>query len=375
MTGVLRELASNPRGFARDFTVARRSGDAPTPPFELPEQAVREDGPERDEKLARSERAPVEGPSEVRGTRARRTAQRDTLQTVVYSRADQQAELPSHFRRRSEPLPGTYDRNGRQASSSVRSFEGSFGTQQEYGRLKVAEGALTPVEESVRVREAALEETQNLREPAWMRRAARAAGETRALTASDEAVIRDLKKLERDLMGREMEQARVGGGVTGRARHTVETGPDGARYVTDGDASPSIIRGGSPEQELARARAVRRAAMAPASPSSKDLAVANEAARLARAAELEIDKRSSSANEVEKTEEAERASVQTSLDSAALAGARRDELRAAEERDAVERAQARASLNVATVSDKTIPNAEVVTLQRQVAVDAYLTQL
>jgi len=239
----------------------------------------------------------------------------------------------------------------------------------------VDDGDLTPVEESVRVREAALQEAQNRREPAWMQRAARAAGETRSLTAADEAVIRGLKKLERDLMGREMDQARVGGGVTGRGQHVVETGPDGERYVTDGDTSPSIIRGGSPEQQLARARAVRRAAMAPASPSSKDLAVANEAARLERAAQKELEEQTSSVNEAEKADETERASVQLSLDSAALAADRRDELRAAEERDAVERAQARASLKVATISDPTIPNAEVVTLQRQVAVDAYLTQL
>jgi hypothetical protein len=208
-----------------------------------------------------------------------------------------------------------------------------------------------------------------------MRRAARAAGETRALTAADEAVIRGLKKLERDLMGREMDQARVGGGVTGKGRHVVETGPDGERYVTGGDTSPSIIRGGSPEQELARAHSARRAALAPASPSSKDLAVANEAARVERAAQKKIDEQMGSVKEAERFEANELASVQASVETVALADARRDGLRAAEEREAVERAQIRASLTVATIADPTIPNAEVVTLQRQVAVDAYLTQL
>ena len=327
----------------------------------------------------RSEQVATAGPEEVRGPRARSASRHESSSTVVRSRsslADTEAQLPSHFRRRSEPLPGTYNREGVLARLPSSSGEQDARVQQDFGSRGAAVGDLTPVDEALRVREAALEKAQNEREPAWMRRGARAAGETRSLTAADEAVIRDLQKLERNLMGREMEQARVGGGVTGRGRHVVETGPDGERYVTDGDTTPSIVRGGSPEQELARARAVRRAALAPASPSAKDLSVANEAARLERAAEKELEDRAPSLGAAEAAEEAEGSDARANLDSLMQAAAsRREELRAAEDRDAMKRAEARESLKVATIDDPTIPNIEVVALQRQVAVDAYVTQL
>jgi len=199
----------------------------------------------------------------------------------------------------------------------------------------------------------------------------RMAGEPRELTANDEAVVRGLKKLERAVRDREMDQARAGGGVTGRSRYQVETGPDGNRYITDGTTSPTPIRGGTPQQELARARAVRRAAQAPGSPSSRDLAVASEAARIERSAEEKVGE---ARDEVQATRElnfsAESESLEASVAREEVAAARRAELRELDERRA-----ARRKLEVAEIEDLTVDNPEVVDLKRQAAVTAYLDQL
>ena len=62
-------------------------------------------------------------------------------------------------------------------------------------------------------------------------------------------------------------------------------GPDGERYAVGGrikaDLSPVP---GNPEATLRKANAVRRAALAPASPSAADMRVAAEAYRLAQSA-------------------------------------------------------------------------------------------
>jgi hypothetical protein len=209
-----------------------------------------------------------------------------------------------------------------------------------------------------------------------MRRAARLSGEVRELTPQDEAVIRNLKRLERDLMTREMEQSQAGGGVSGTARHLVETGPDGERYVTDGETSPSLVHGGTPEQQLARARAVRRAALAPSTPSTRDLAVASEARRLERRAEVKVDQASAEVRQAQDmTQKDGLSSLQALMTREELAGVRREELRDEASRQAEGRQAARGKLSVAVVADPTIPNPEVVTLKGQVAVDAYLEQL
>lgn len=376
MTGVLRELAANPGGFARDFTLAKRAEDLPQRRFELAAQAVPDESGPRDAQVERNEGPSLEAASAVRKQGARRTSSRQLSEVPVRTEKGGSEQLPSYFRRRSEALPGTYGRTGNLSALDDQAAKVGGATSVNFVQGEAPIDGSAPQAAAMAPRESFVEEQQSLREPAWMRRAARAAGESRSLTAADEAVIRDLKKLERELMGREMEQARAGGGATPKGHHMVETGPDGERYVTHGEASPSIIPGGTPEQELVRARAVRRATQALSSPSTQDLAVASEAARLERAAEKKIEEEVKEVAQTEQSvEESGLLSVQDSLAQEIVASARREELRASEERSAVQREEARASLNVSSLDNPNIPNAEVVTLQRQVAIDAYLTQL
>ena len=375
MTGVLRELAANPRDFARNFSFTKGAVEDPAGGFEMPQQAAPGAADDRDDGLTRADQALASALKRARVARSRQGGQREAVVVSPLS-VGSDDEIPIYFRRRDEALPGTYNRAGRVTSLSRQPPAQADATSSSVSGEPVI-SQMTPAEQGSRAREALIEEQQRVRdEPPRMGRAAAAAGEPRSLTAADEAVIRNLKRLEQQLMGREIEQARVSGGVIGVPRHVVETGPDGERYVTGGAVSPSIVRGGTAEQELVRASATRRAALAPSSRSSRDLAVASAAARLERAAEQEIEnKTQESQQEDGPAAQVELSSARSFADLTALAASRREQLRADDERGAAERADARASLQVAAVSDVTVPNAEVVTLQREVAIDAYLTQI
>jgi len=285
-------------------------------------------------------------------------------------------QVPSYFRRRSEALPGTYNRSGALSSLNADSDAGRLGSPVSSIPHQARPEAAAPQEKVMSGGAPFAEKQQSLRKPPLTGQAASASGESRALTPADEAVIRNLKKLERDLMGRTLEQARAGAGTTPRGRQVVETGPDGERYVTDGATSPTLIQGGTAEQELLRARAIRRATQALSNPSTKDLAVAAQAARRERAAEKKIEQQVKERPQIEPSAQEEGVfSAQAALDREILASARREELRVAEERSALQREEARSSLKVSVIDDPNVPNAEVVSLQRAVAIDAYLTQL
>jgi len=127
------------------------------------------------------------------------------------------------------------------------------------------------------------------------------AGGADAVSLSPEAEKQIQKLRERDREVRAHEQAHIAAGgqhVSGGASFSYQTGPDGRQYAVGGsvriDSSPVP---GNPEATEEKARAVRRAALAPASPSATDQSVA------AKAAAMESKARS------EKTEHTEGASL------------------------------------------------------------------
>ncbi len=76
----------------------------------------------------------------------------------------------------------------------------------------------------------------------------------------------------------------------GAASFGYETGPDGKRYAVSGDVSIDTSEGRTPEETLARAQQIRRAALAPADPSAQDRAVAAMASQMAAEASLELSR-------------------------------------------------------------------------------------
>jgi hypothetical protein len=105
----------------------------------------------------------------------------------------------------------------------------------------------------------------------------------------------------RDTEVRAHEAAHIGasGGMAGGASYTYETGPDGQRYAVGGEVSISSPRTTDPDQALANAQRMRAAAMAPASPSGQDRAVASRAMTMAMRARSAIaEERAASAEEL-----------------------------------------------------------------------------
>jgi len=110
------------------------------------------------------------------------------------------------------------------------------------------------------------------------------AGVADSVKLSPEAEKQVQKLRERDREVRAHEQAHIAAGgqhVSGGASYSYQTGPDGRQYAVGGsvqiDTSPVP---GDPKATEEKARAVRRAALAPASPSSTDQSVAAKAAAM-----------------------------------------------------------------------------------------------
>jgi len=132
------------------------------------------------------------------------------------------------------------------------------------------------------------------------------------LTKEDQLKVQQLKK--RDLEVKAHEQAHLsaaGSLAIGGASFTYTNGPNGVRYATGGEVNinTSTIND-DPAATLRKADAIRRAALAPATPSSQDQSVASKATAMAETARIELiqqtqeeQKIKKESKEIEETEE------------------------------------------------------------------------
>jgi SprA family protein len=114
--------------------------------------------------------------------------------------------------------------------------------------------------------------------------------EDRNLTGDEKQQVRDMRQRDREVKAHEAaHKASAGGNAKGAAGYEYQVGPDGKQYAVGGhvDIDMSPIQG-SPEGTLQKARAVQRAATAPADPSGQDRAVAAAAAQMAAQAQKQI---------------------------------------------------------------------------------------
>ena len=95
-----------------------------------------------------------------------------------------------------------------------------------------------------------------------------------------------------DQQVRNHEQAHLsaaGGFATSGANYDFTTGPDGKLYATGGDVSIDTSPvANDPEATIRKAETIRRAALAPAAPSSQDYKVAAQASQMANKARMEL---------------------------------------------------------------------------------------
>ena len=112
-----------------------------------------------------------------------------------------------------------------------------------------------------------------------------------AQTPEELSELRELQQVDRQVRAHEAAHTAVGGDLAGAAQLSFKRGPDGQNYAVAGEVSitsPKVP--GDPEATLRRADQVRRAALAPADPSSQDIRVAASAAQIAAEARVEIAK-------------------------------------------------------------------------------------
>lgn len=100
------------------------------------------------------------------------------------------------------------------------------------------------------------------------------------LTDAELAEVRKLQQIDREVRAHERAHRAAGGGLTGPAKYTYVTGPDGKRYAVAGEVSIDVGMASSATATAAKMEQVIRAAMAPGDPSAQDLAVAAKARQI-----------------------------------------------------------------------------------------------
>ncbi len=97
-----------------------------------------------------------------------------------------------------------------------------------------------------------------------------------------------LKEIERDVIAHEAAHKAAGGQYAGAISYKYMTGPDGKSYIVGGQVPISAPGGDTPEETLQIMEQVKRAALAPGSPSPQDMRVAAAASAAAMKAQAEM---------------------------------------------------------------------------------------
>lgn len=98
--------------------------------------------------------------------------------------------------------------------------------------------------------------------------------------------IEELSEREQSIIKHELAHMLVGGGMAGSPSFVYTLGPDGRKYVSGGNVSLRLPKGGSYDQLLRDLKRVKAAATAPMDPSPQDM----NTAAMATAMELSIKK-------------------------------------------------------------------------------------
>jgi hypothetical protein len=118
---------------------------------------------------------------------------------------------------------------------------------------------------------------------------------------AQEQVITQLEQRDQEVRTHEMAHAAVGGSHAGSPSYSYEQGPDGKKYVVDGEVSIDVAAiSGDPQATITKMQQVHAAALAPANPSTQDRNVASIATQKILVAQSEL--LSELGNQVDETE-------------------------------------------------------------------------
>ncbi|UJJ30627.1 putative metalloprotease CJM1_0395 family protein [Halopseudomonas maritima] len=109
------------------------------------------------------------------------------------------------------------------------------------------------------------------------------------LALAEQQEMSELAARDREVRAHEQAHVAVGGQYAGTASYSYERGPDGRQYAVAGEVPISTSPvSGDPQATIDKMEQVRRAALAPAEPSSADRAIAAQAAQLIAQARAEL---------------------------------------------------------------------------------------
>ena len=98
------------------------------------------------------------------------------------------------------------------------------------------------------------------------------------LTEEEQQEVEELEARDEEVRVHEQAHASVGGQYAGSPSYSYEQGPDGKRYITDGEVQIDVSPiANDPQATIEKMKQVYRAALAPAEPSAADRSVASEA--------------------------------------------------------------------------------------------------
>jgi hypothetical protein len=113
---------------------------------------------------------------------------------------------------------------------------------------------------------------------------------TRGLSEDEQKKVEELKARDAEVRQHEEAHRSTAGPLASAPQYEYESGPDGKQYAVGGHVNINTSKGKTPEETIQRAQTVRRAALAPASPSGQDRKVAQKAAQTESEARAEIAK-------------------------------------------------------------------------------------
>lgn len=115
------------------------------------------------------------------------------------------------------------------------------------------------------------------------------AGFGKNLSPEEEEKLAKLKERDQEVRTHEQAHKAAGGQYAGSASYTYQTGPDGRQYAVGGEVSIDLSPvPNEPQATIAKMQQIRRAALAPAQPSSQDQQVAAQAGRIEAKARAEL---------------------------------------------------------------------------------------
>lgn len=117
-----------------------------------------------------------------------------------------------------------------------------------------------------------------------------ASSSANGLTDEQQRVVDKLKQREAEVRAHEQAHQMAGGAYAGSPTYTTTQGPDGKRYITGGEVSIDVSPEDDPQATISKMEQVKRAALAPADPSSQDRAVAQQAEATKAQAQAELNK-------------------------------------------------------------------------------------